>query len=542
MKIFSIPINAKLTEPQFQKFYQFCKDHEDVIYDLYFTCRMPPFVQDAMGDVIVSDPIAPIEAAMYIQDTLGIKVSATFNNTQVRPTQNNLDLFIQNFRQLYAAGIRSATIPHTHWVATGQIQKEFPELHIKNTILRNVQNANEIAGLANAGFHYVNLERDLMRDQEKLKVMRRAADKFGITLSLLANEGCTGGCIMMDEHFQFNNTRQGATAQYFNDPMSRVSCPKWEKEDPSTPLKTADFPPWKEDWDELLQYVDVIKMHGRESVQRLSETMEIVSRYKRGEEILFPTFNSYIQEANLVEKPINAWRKIIKTCKFDCWDCNFCDKVYEAKSAEKEHPLILAVTSELVNSVNYDNQYQIMGLTAPRVQKLLYGISQHCYNYLEIGTALGATAAAVVDNPNINVTCIDNWSQDIQPESGEFDLPDNLMETFLKNMKRPVRAINSDLFEVDTSTIRDIDMFFYDGPHDQEITRRAVEHYKDCFSDVSVLIFDDANWEGVVFGANEGIENSNFKILYSKKMLNNTEDMTQWWNGLYIVVVRRETI
>ena len=39
---------------------------------------------------------------------------------------------------MYEAGIRSATIPHTHWVATGQIQKAFPDLFIKNTILRNV--------------------------------------------------------------------------------------------------------------------------------------------------------------------------------------------------------------------------------------------------------------------------------------------------------------------------------------------------------------------------------------------------------------------
>ena len=31
-----------------------------------------------------------------------------------------------------------------------------------------------------------------------------------------------------------------------------------------------------EEWDRLLQYIDVIKMHGRESVSRLFETMKIV--------------------------------------------------------------------------------------------------------------------------------------------------------------------------------------------------------------------------------------------------------------------------
>ena len=125
--MFSIPINPKLNEQQFKDFYEFLKENKDVIYDLYFTSRMPPFIQDAMGDVFNINDTAPIEAALYIQKSLGIKVSATFNNTLVRPSQDNLDLFIHNFKFLYDAGVRSATIPHTTWILTGQIQKAFPE-------------------------------------------------------------------------------------------------------------------------------------------------------------------------------------------------------------------------------------------------------------------------------------------------------------------------------------------------------------------------------------------------------------------------------
>ena len=540
--MFSIPINPKLSESQFQQFLTFCNTYKEHIYDLYFTCRMPPFTQDAMGDVIVENETAPIETALWIQENLGIRVSATFNNTTVRPTQDNLDLFIKNFKQLYDAGIRSATIPHTHWLATGQLQKEFPELLIKNTILRNVTKPNEIASLAKAGFHYINLDRDLMRDHETLKRMRKAADKYNVKLSLLANEGCLGGCIMMDEHFEFNNTRTGNTPQYFNDVISRVSCPKWEYEDLSTPLKTANFPPWREDWEELLQYVDVIKMHGREAVTRLFETMDIVKRYAHKKEILFDTFNAYLKETNLEEKPINAWRKIIKTCKFECWDCNFCDKVYEAKSNEKSHPLVLAVTQELVDSVNYNKDYKVMGLTSPRVQKLLYGLSTHCKNYLEIGSALGATAKAVSDNPNIMLNCIDNWSDNIQPASGEFELPDNTKQLFLKNITRAVKVWDMDMFSVDTNKIKDIDLFFYDGPHDEPTTIKAINYYKDCFADTCIMVFDDANWEGVVSGADRGLKESGLNVVYSKKMLNEPENLTKWWNGLYIVVVKKNEI
>jgi hypothetical protein len=223
--MFSVPLNPKLNPEQMEEFVQFLSDYKEYIYDFYFTCRIPPFVQDAMGDVFVSgeeDWTYLIELALYIQSATGVTASAVFNNIEVRPSQDNLDLFILNFKQVYEAGIRSVTIPHTHWMATGQIKAAFPELFVKNTILRNVSEPRDIEKLAEAGFDYINLDRDLMRDHDKLLRFKKAKEKYGVKLSLLANEGCLGGCIMMDEHYQFNNTRTDGP-QYFTDPISRVS-------------------------------------------------------------------------------------------------------------------------------------------------------------------------------------------------------------------------------------------------------------------------------------------------------------------------------
>ncbi len=543
--MFSLPINAKLTEDQFQEFYQFCSDHKEHIYDLYFTSRMPPFTQDAMGDIITisSDAIHAIEAALYIQQTLGIRVSATFNNIKVPPTQKNLDLFISNFSQLYNAGIRSATIPHTHWVATGQIQKAFPELLIKNTILRNVRSAGEVAKLAEAGFHYINLDRDLMRDHDALKNIRRAANKYGVTISLLGNEGCLGGCAMMDEHFEFNNSRVEGVPAYFHDPISRVSCPKWDVEDKSVPLKTANIPPWRDDWVELLQWVDVFKMHGRESVNQLYSSMDIVRKYASGEEFLFDGFEEYLEENSFADRPIDAWRKIIKTCKFDCWDCNFCDKLYEKKSGKTSHPLVQAVVKELVESVSYNNTISVPGLTSKRVQNLIYGISSHTKKYLEIGSAMGATAVAAGANP-VELHCIDKWESDINPAGNMmWSLPKNERSEFDKNTShiKNLHVHHGDFRTVDISTIRDVDFMFYDGPHDHDSTRDAVIRYAECLDKVSILVFDDANWEGVVSGANSGVEVAGMNILYNKLILNDIEDRSMWWNGLYILVVEKNT-
>ena len=538
--MFSIPINQKLSEQQFNQFLVFISTHKESIFDLYFTCRMPPFNQDAMGDIFASDEQAhfSIDTALYIQREFGITVSATFNNIEVRPTQQNLDLFIQNFQKLYDAGIRSATLPHTHWIATGQIQKAFPELYIKNTILRNVSTAKEVAALGKVGFNYVNLDRDLIRDRDALIECRRAADKYGIKLSLLANEGCIGNCVMMDEHYSFNLSRDSGPA-YFADPISRVSCPKWDVEDLSTSLKTANITPWRDDWVELLDYIDVFKMHGRESTNQLEETMHIVSGYVNGDEILFDQFDDYINDTNLAGKPIQAWRTFIKNCKFNCWDCNKCDDLFKAKSGETSHPLVQAVVTELIDSVHYKNTLDIPGLTSKRVQNLIYGLGGHVNSYLEVGSAMGATVSPVGHN-DIEIHCVDNWKDNIQAE-GISLLPTNNKEAFIKNTKhiKNLTIHNSDMLSVDKSKINNIDMFFYDGPHDFESTKSAVSYYLDCLSDTAIIILDDANWEGVIDGGMAALEEYGMNVIYDKAVLNEVENPDMWWNGIFIAVVQK---
>jgi hypothetical protein len=547
--MFSVPLNPKLNESQMKEFISFLKEYKPFIYDFYFTCRIEPFHQDAMGDIFVGkeeDYDYLIALAISIQNKTGITASAVFNNIEVRPSQQNLDLFIENFKEVYDAGIRSATIPHTHWMATGQIKKAFPELFVKNTILRNVSEPRDIEKLAQAGFDYINLDRDLMRDHDKLRRFKKAKAQFGVKLSLLANESCAGGCIMMDEHYQFNNTRTDGP-QYFNDPISRVSCPKWNHEDFSIALKTANFPPWREDWQEFLNDlgIDVIKMHGRESHVRLKETMDIIKRYANNEEILFDSFNDFIEETNMVDKPISVWRNKIKTCKFDCWDCGYCDKIMAVKYGNHINPKVAVVVKELVDSVNTPIKIDIPGLTSTRVQSLINGLARSSSKYLEIGSYQGATAAAALSGNTLHAYFVDTWQDAPQAVREGWETPTtNSLEEFKSNISpykgnNKVFISNSDMFKVNVSKISDIDLFFYDGPHDFESTKNAVKYYSNSFANQSILIFDDANWIEVVQGAHKGIVESGLIILYSKKILNSLESDTEWWNGLYIVVVEK---
>ena len=89
---------------------------------------------------------------------------------------------------------------------------------------------------------------------------------------MLVNETCWGGCPIMPEHYHYNSTRTGDDPIFFASPISRVSCSTWDVQHPEYDLKQANLPPWKRDWEEMLDLgIDVFKLHGRESAMRLQE-------------------------------------------------------------------------------------------------------------------------------------------------------------------------------------------------------------------------------------------------------------------------------
>lgn len=561
-KVFSLPINPKISEEFVNtSFIPFLQRYKNLIFDLYFTCRMPPFEQDAMGDLFISDPRETTHNALYISQQTSIPLSATFNNIFVRPSQQNLDLFIQNFRPLYEIGVKIVTLPHTIWVSTGQIQKEFPELYIKNTILREVTRPNEVVALAEAGFHYVNLDRDLMRDRESLERIKTAKDyckSIGkpVKLSLLVNESCWGGCPIMPEHYHFNNTRTDDDPQFFNDPISRNSCSKWDIIDSSSSLKAANLPPWKEDWEEFLNLgIDVFKLHGRESALRLKESMDMIERWNNNEKYMFSLFDDYVEDLELKEKPIDIWREKIKNCKFDCWNCNYCESVVESKLKKQNRTIhsyvnivLDAIDNSAIKKSNFDDiSFDVAGFSSNRVRHLLNSIcSSNNIKYLEVGSYLGSTFCAAIQNNTLEAYAVDNWkTPELQPYQNSKQIKRSSVEEFKKNAKKykgnsKIRLINTDcnkLVPLDFDS--KINVVFYDGDHDYQKQLEALEAIKNLVEDTFILILDDANFMGVVESADEFVCKNNYKILFERKLLNSIEDDKMWWNGLYILILQK---
>jgi hypothetical protein len=108
----------------------------------------------------------------------------------------------------------------------------------------------------------------------------------------------------------------------------------------------------------------------------------------------------------------------------------------------------------------------IPGLTSPRVQTLLNYVSQGVGTYLEVGSYLCATAAAVLKDNLISAYFVDNWKDNIQPRTDIGELPANNKDQFIKNIskyegKNNITILDRDLFEVDLNFITEkIKMFF----------------------------------------------------------------------------------
>jgi len=414
-----------------------------------------------------------------------------------------------------------------------------------------------------------------MRDQDQLLEIRKAKDycKYlgkPVMISMLVNETCWGGCPIMPEHYQYNNTRKGSDPIYFASPISRVSCSTWDVQHPEYDLKQANLPPWREDWVEMLDLgIDVFKLHGRESMMRLQESMDLIKRWADEEEYMFPEYKKYQAELKMKDSPINAWRKKIKTCKFDCWDCNYCERVVQSHMKKADlvvHPQVETCIEAFSNSGKYlsnhrtydpedpNAYYNVPGLSSPRVRHFLNNIcSQEGAVYLEVGVYGGSTfCAAIQNNDMVAAYANDNWSQpNLQPAREELTIPlaDVTVNTFVDNLQHNVQTDNLN-FDIqvlngDSSGLgkkdfkHDVNIIFYDGDNSEHKMREFFLNMLTFTADVFTLIIDDANVQQNVEVTKRFIESNKLKVLYERELLNDMEDEKMWWNGLYVLVLSK---
>jgi hypothetical protein len=184
----------------------------------------------------------------------------------------------------------------------------------------------------------------------------------------------------------------------------------------------------------------------------------------------------------------------------------------------------------------------IKSFSTPEIRCLLNNLANHADTYLEVGTYQGGTlCSAMCGNKNLKAYAVDNFSEFKEDLSSEYILKENLKK--IEHISGKIKLLNKDSFLVDKNDVEDlVDVYLYDGAHDEMSQEKALTHYLPFMSDIFILLIDDYNGESVINGTERGLELIKDQICIEKKWIFNTSANMQpiWWNGLYIAVISKK--
>lgn len=161
-------------------------------------------------------------------------------------------------------------------------------------------------------------------------------------------------------------------------------------------------------------------------------------------------------------------------------------------------------------------------------------------SYLEVGLYGGASfCAAVANNENLKAFGVENFSQDF----GDPGIADHLRENLDRYRETSnFTIIDDDFFTMDLGLIDvPIDVFFYDGHHDEEWQRKAWSRAEPLLSPLSIVLVDDFQWDSVRDGTERGIEDvqDRLKVTRHSFLTDHMPDGPVWHNGVSIFICEK---
>lgn len=164
--------------------------------------------------------------------------------------------------------------------------------------------------------------------------------------------------------------------------------------------------------------------------------------------------------------------------------------------------------------------------------------------YLEIGCWTGSTLFSATSGAGVSATTIDDWSEVGAPR-----------EAFLANLRRlraessDITLIESDFRKVGYASLGPIDVFTYDGPHQESDQYDGIVMPAAALKDEHVLVVDDWNWPGPRSGTLRALGDLRYSIRYALAIRTTLDDShpelygeaTDWHNGYFIAVLAKPT-
>jgi hypothetical protein len=162
--------------------------------------------------------------------------------------------------------------------------------------------------------------------------------------------------------------------------------------------------------------------------------------------------------------------------------------------------------------------------------------------YLEIGVCAGSTFCSAVDGNKVEAIASDNWTQ--------FG---GTIEKFQGNLSRQrldhaeTRILSRDFRDVDYKEFGGVDIYFYDGPHEERDHYDSLRRVAGCLKDPAIYIVDDWNLLPVRKGTKAAMEDLGFKAVHEIEIRTTPDGRypklnkqhSDWHNGYWISLVSR---
>ncbi len=319
------------------------QNHKDILNDIFFTFRLEPFVTDAYM-ILTTETLNEIHVydMLKLQEKSGVTVTGTFNNILVSSTKETLEIFVKNLKPYYEGGLRSIIVPHQLWMYFGLLQKEYPDMIFKTTVLRRCLSAQDYWNFAKAGFDNVMLDRSLIRNFNELEKIKKAQTVFYkqygkyVKTTLLMLEGCQPNCPFWEEHYHHSlsidnvGLNKNDFDQLFTLPQT-YSCARHRCK-----FSAMVLPILKDHLCFLFNNIDIFKMGGRrqgEDTNMISYNIEVANNIIKLEQLDDPIIKYYhnlnYDILNILKetKLFKTWSNHITNCKGQCYNCNLCERI-----------------------------------------------------------------------------------------------------------------------------------------------------------------------------------------------------------------------
>jgi hypothetical protein len=178
------------------------------------------------------------------------------------------------------------------------------------------------------------------------------------------------------------------------------------------------------------------------------------------------------------------------------------------------------------------------GLSSPAVRHLLNNLcAPRGVNYLEVGTYKGSTLiAASYGNPG-RFTAVDDFSE--FGHMGPRDTFELVRSEFQDRCRFTFHEADCWTTALRRRLPRQVNVYFYDGPHRFQDQYRAFTHFDPVFADTFIAVVDDWNTGTVREATRRAFADLGYRTVYERELFTRRWMRDLWWNGLLIAVVRK---